>query len=120
MRDLNDERYWYIALFIFESFYSVHFRFIAGVGINCTDPYYILPLIQVIRKVSTKKYIVVYPNSGEIYEPNTKKWLNPKEAVSFEELTRDWVKAGANVIGGCCRTSPKTIERMQLSIQNLQ
>lgn len=94
-------------------------RFIVGVGINCTDPNYIVPLIREVKKASLKKFIAVYPNSGEIYDPTTKKWLNPKENVSFEELIRLWVKEGANIVGGCCRTTPKTIERMKSSLSTI-
>ena len=82
-----------------------------ALGINCTKPQYILSLISEI-KPHFKKEIVVYPNSGEDWSLIEKKWrltdqkFNAKE---FSEASRDWLQAGARLIGGCCRTNPETI-----------
>jgi len=41
---------------------------VAAVGVNCTSPEFISPLIAEIRR-GTEKPIIVYPNSGERYDP---------------------------------------------------
>jgi homocysteine S-methyltransferase len=67
---------------------------IAAIGINCAPVSVITEAVQVLR-ANTHKPIIVYPNSGESYNPETK--------------TEDWHHVGANIIGGCCRTAPHHI-----------
>lgn len=81
------------------------------VGINCSSPQYIDNLILKFRKL-TKKAIAVYPNSGEVWDGKAKRWL-PAECFgdeNFEVLVRRWHASGASLIGGCCRTTPSTIQ----------
>ena len=79
----------------------------AAVGLNCTAPQYVEDLIRVIR-CETDKPIVVYPNSGEMYDVAARKWYGT--AADFGALARRWHSAGARLIGGCCRTTPRDIE----------
>ncbi|XWS13689.1 hypothetical protein CRYUN_Cryun36dG0059500 [Craigia yunnanensis] len=47
---------------------------VVAVGINCTAPRFIHRLILSIRKV-TNKPVVIYPNSGETYDAESKQWV---------------------------------------------
>jgi len=45
---------------------------IVGVGVNCTHPEYIESLLQQLPPgVRDRKAIVVYPNSGDIWDKET-------------------------------------------------
>lgn len=88
---------------------------IFGIGINCTAPVHILPLIQRIRTVSTKR-IAVYPNSGESWMAETRSWSGTSDPHAFGDMARDWLKAGADWIGGCCRTGPDHIKAIAKSV----
>lgn len=77
-----------------------------AVGVNCTAPEYVASLIRKAAGV-TKKPVLVYPNSGETYDPVTKTWKGA--ASSYPDYAREWYEAGARMIGGCCRTTPDTI-----------
>jgi len=81
---------------------------VAAVGINCTPPEHTASLIAEIRK-ETDKPIVVYPNSGEHYDPAAKCWHSGGTGQPFEHMARDWFAQGARLIGGCCRTTPADI-----------
>ncbi|CAO2818887.1 unnamed protein product [Amaranthus hypochondriacus] len=83
---------------------------VVAVGINCTPPRFIQGLILSIRKVSTKP-IIIYPNSGETYDPIIKEWVQNSGVADedFVSYVKNWWKAGASLFGGCCRTTPKTI-----------
>jgi homocysteine S-methyltransferase len=81
---------------------------IVAIGINCTAPRYILPLILKVRAASTKQ-IAVYPNSGETWMAETRSWSGSSDPTSFGALSMAWRKAGADWIGGCCRTGPEHI-----------
>ncbi len=79
---------------------------IQGIGINCTQPKFVGPLIERIKE-RTNKAIVVYPNTGELYDDVNKIWYG--EAEAFDAYAKEWARLGARVIGGCCRTSPVNI-----------
>jgi homocysteine S-methyltransferase len=83
-------------------------RNIIAIGINCTAPRYILPLIRKIRAFSTKR-IAVYPNSGETWIAETRSWAGSSDPESFSASSAVWRDAGADWIGGCCRTGPEHI-----------
>jgi homocysteine S-methyltransferase len=81
---------------------------IIAIGVNCTAPRHILALIQAIR-ADTAKRIAVYPNSGETWVPKTRGWTGTSDPGLFGNLAATWRKAGADWIGGCCRTGPQHI-----------
>lgn len=85
---------------------------IIGVGVNCTPPAFILPLIQIAKPI-TSKVILVYPNKGEAYNAIEKVWESNESCdLSFIENAKRWLKAGVKAIGGCCRTSPAEINQL--------
>jgi homocysteine S-methyltransferase len=81
---------------------------IIAIGINCTAPRYILPLIRKIRAVTDKR-IAVYPNSGETWVSETRSWAGTSDPHAFGDMAQQWRGAGADWIGGCCRTGPEHI-----------
>ncbi|KAL8052859.1 hypothetical protein ABFX02_05G032700 [Erythranthe guttata] len=86
---------------------------VCAVGINCAPPHFVLSLIQTFKEL-TGKAIVVYPNSGEIWDGIAKRWLPSKcfDDEKFELFATKWRDAGAKLIGGCCRTTPSTVQRV--------
>jgi homocysteine S-methyltransferase len=81
---------------------------IIAIGINCTAPRYILPLIRKIRAVTDKR-IAVYPNSGETWVSESRSWAGTSDPHAFGDMAQQWRGAGADWIGGCCRTGPEHI-----------
>ncbi|KAM0908323.1 hypothetical protein ACQ4PT_015540 [Festuca glaucescens] len=93
---------------------------VGAVGINCTPPRFIHALVLSIRKV-TNKPILIYPNSGESYDPVRKEWVacSGVSNEDFVSYVRKWHEAGASLIGGCCRTSPDTIRGISKALHGL-
>ena len=85
---------------------------IVAVGINCTSPELISPLIAEARKGTTKP-ILVYPNSGERYNAGNKSWAAAPYQVNWKELSGEWARLGAAGIGGCCRVGPPQIAEIR-------
>jgi len=81
---------------------------VAAVGVNCTAPAFITGLIRAARS-ATSKPILVYPNSGEIYDAATYSWHGETSSDAFGSQAQQWYAAGARIIGGCCRTTPAHI-----------
>jgi homocysteine S-methyltransferase len=81
---------------------------IVGIGVNCTAPELIGSLIGELAKV-TSKPIIVYPNSGEQWDALHRCWQGDGRLQTFGELAVRWRSAGAQWIGGCCRTGPEHV-----------
>lgn len=89
---------------------------IVAVGVNCTSPQYISDLIRAIGRASSKP-IVVYPNSGEPWDAERRKWrTKTKEKGSWVDLGSVWVAMGAKLVGGCCRTTPAEIRALRAAL----
>ena len=85
---------------------------IAAVGVNCTPPQYIAPLLRRMRG-ETDKPLLAYPNSGEHYDASSKQWSGGPAPLGFGETARAWYAEGARLIGGCCRTGPADIRSVK-------
>ncbi|HEX5688851.1 MAG TPA: homocysteine S-methyltransferase [Roseiflexaceae bacterium] len=81
---------------------------VAALGVNCTAPQHIAGLIRAARS-ATQKPILVYPNSGEIYNAADNSWYGETSSADFGKQSQRWNAAGARIIGGCCRTTPEHI-----------
>jgi homocysteine S-methyltransferase len=77
-------------------------------GVNCTAPELIGSLIGELANV-TRKPIIVYPNSGEQWGAVHRCWQGNGQVQAFGELAGRWRSAGAQWIGGCCRTGPEHV-----------
>ncbi len=89
---------------------------IFAVGVNCTHPTFISGLIRRIKAVDQYKKIIVYPNSGELYDAGSKSWSG-KPGIPID-LVKEWIEVGADIIGGCCRIGPKEIKAIGEVIAN--
>jgi homocysteine S-methyltransferase len=85
---------------------------IVGVGVNCSAPRFIEPLLRVASRV-TDKILVSYPNSGEGWDAERKCWIAERETLDWAAAAKSWHAAGARLIGGCCRTTPETIRLLR-------
>jgi homocysteine S-methyltransferase len=84
---------------------------IIAVGLNCTAPEFAAELIARARTV-TAKPIVVYPNSGEAWDPEARRWVGRSGPTVDAPTARSWVAAGATLVGGCCRVGPDRIAEL--------
>jgi len=89
---------------------------VVAVGVNCTAPEHVASLIEQLCEITTKTEIVVYPNSGEVYDANLKTWSGTEDPVSCGIAAREWFDKGARLIGGCCRTGPLHVETMRVAL----
>ncbi|ODC04877.1 homocysteine S-methyltransferase [Terasakiispira papahanaumokuakeensis] len=90
---------------------------VAAIGVNCTALPHIESLIRAIRGACDLP-ILVYPNSGETYDPVSKTW-HPAACSDHADGPSGlrqgaplWLAAGAAGIGGCCRTGPEDIRAL--------
>lgn len=112
---------------------------ISAIGANCLPLAHAAVTLSFIRTYLNthglpELPLVVYPNSGEVYNGITKEWHEPaisrEEGASEEDLrlpttlaagAKIWKELGARLIGGCCRTRPSDIRVLRealLSVDN--
>ncbi|HEY2419280.1 MAG TPA: homocysteine S-methyltransferase [Steroidobacteraceae bacterium] len=72
------------------------FAQVISMGVNCTPPRYVVPLLRQMR-LRTNKPLLAYPQA---------------DASTFAEHGCAWYDAGARLIGGCCGTNPEDIRRL--------
>src|SRR5262249_41632205 len=89
---------------------------IITIGVNCTAPQYVLGLLNSAR-AHTHKPLVAYPNSGESWEAVHHCWLPEACEFNWAAAARNWLNAGARLIGGCCRTTPTTIRALAAALR---
>jgi homocysteine S-methyltransferase len=87
---------------------------VTAIGVNCTAPQFVAGLLRRMGS-ETDQPLLAYPNSGERYEPATKRWLDGG-GPPFATRAEEWLAAGARLIGGCCRTAPADIAAMRAAI----
>ncbi|PYC82210.1 homocysteine S-methyltransferase [Streptomyces tateyamensis] len=80
---------------------------VVAVGVNCCAPGEVGAAVRLAAAV-TGKPVVAYPNSGERWDGAG--WTG--RAAGPARYARDWVAAGARLVGGCCRVGPAQIAEL--------
>ena len=87
-----------------------------GVGINCSAPCHVTPLLESAQTNRTKKPFIVYPNS----ETCKRAWqLCSDSSQPPASYVEKWVGLGARWIGGCCHTTPEDIKQIREKMDNI-
>ena len=89
------------------------------IGLNCSSGSQdLLPTAKVLTQYSNK-YIAVQPNAGmpQLVDGKTIFFEMPE---TMAECAQSFVKAGVNIVGGCCGTTPVHIAAMKRAIKELK
>jgi homocysteine S-methyltransferase len=86
---------------------------VIATGINCSAPGDVPAAVALAADV-TGKPVVVYPNSGEVWDAAARRWTG-RPSFAPEEV-RSWAGAGAGLIGGCCRVGPAEIAALAAAV----
>ncbi len=81
---------------------------VLAVGVNCIAPELVCSLLGELR-AGTGKPLLAYPNSGERWDALKRGWTGASGLERYEELAGEWFAAGAQAVGGCCRTGPEYV-----------
>lgn len=93
---------------------------VVSVGINCIALEEVTAALTILQTL-TRKPLIVYPNSGELYDPTAKQWhKNHQHNCTFKNQLPTWLKLGAKLIGGCCQTTPKDIAEIADYLKNIK
>jgi len=90
---------------------------ITTIGLNCFSPLYVKEAYEILKN-NTEKKIILYPNSGEIYNPKEKIWNGNK--LYEDKMIKKWLSLSPDIIGGCCRVGYDEIKKMRKEIDNYE
>jgi homocysteine S-methyltransferase len=86
---------------------------VLAVGVNCVAPGLVEPLLRECRAGAPHKLLLAYPNSGDRWDPDRRRWIADSDGDDWETWAEGWLTQGAHWIGGCCRVGPETIARLR-------
>ena len=88
-------------------------------GTNCGNGFEgMIEIVKEIRKTNSDLPILVHANAGLPIEEGGK-IIYPDSPERMAELTPQLIEAGANIIGGCCGTSPEHIRAIRAVIDKI-
>lgn len=91
---------------------------IGATGANCFEINETDHVLKSFRSCTTLP-LLVYPNSGEVYDGVTKTWASPAHSHNAEPSVESWYDNGARIIGGCCRSRPLDIAKIAEQVHAL-
>ena len=86
---------------------GMHPRIVA-VGVNCTAPRHLRPLLATAHN-ATERPLIAYPNGGDRWDPETRRWVADAGGAFDPMAVAAWTALGATWLGGCCGTGPSEI-----------
>jgi 5-methyltetrahydrofolate--homocysteine methyltransferase len=86
------------------------------IGANCGNGIErMVEIVKEMRKAATKTPILVHANAG-LPQNIDGKDVFPDTPEKMGKMVKDLVKAGANIVGGCCGTTPAHIAAMKKAL----
>jgi len=85
---------------------------VVAIGINCTAPRHVASLLHHAQS-ATDTPLLGYPNRGEQWDAEAHCWRAGTGETDFAHAAEQWYRAGARLIGGCCRTTPHDIAQIK-------
>ncbi len=92
---------------------------LAGLGINCCTTADALTALRILAPLSGLP-LTAYPNSGESWDRVARQWVGNEDELSLVNSVPELIKAGARMIGGCCRVTPQHIAAIVAHTQGWQ
>ncbi|WP_075743726.1 MULTISPECIES: homocysteine S-methyltransferase [Actinoalloteichus] len=86
---------------------------VVAVGVNCASPVGVAEVVRLAAECSGKP-VVVYPDGGEVWNASERAWAGPGRFRPGD--VRDWIAAGARLVGGCCRVRPAEIAALAAEV----
>ena len=89
-----------------------------AIGANCGNgPWEMASILHEMHHVAPETPLIAKPNAG-LPERRVNETVYPVDPARFALLARDWVRADAKIIGGCCGTTPEYIAAINAELGN--
>ena len=84
---------------------------LCAIGVNCIGPELAMPVLETLLQYASAP-IIVYPNACNSWDFTTRQSSGMVGPEALAEQSRHWVRAGAQIVGGCCSTTPDHIRAL--------
>lgn len=91
---------------------------LAAVGVNCCPVPDAVAAVEVLAE-ELDLPLLACPNSGEEWDHVRRRWLPGREGADLPAAVAALARAGARLIGGCCRVGPAQIGRVAAAVEEL-
>ena len=90
---------------------------VTALGANCGQgPWDVAGIIREMREAAPGATLIAKPNAGlPVMVGGTASY--PVEPAKFAMFARDWIRAGAQIVGGCCGSTPRHIQAIRAEIR---
>jgi len=89
------------------------------IGTNCGNGFrQMIGIVKEMRKISSDIPILVHANAGLPKNVNGVD-VFPETPEMMAQLVPEIIRAGANIIGGCCGTTPEHIKAIKAAVENI-
>jgi 5-methyltetrahydrofolate--homocysteine methyltransferase len=89
-----------------------------AIGANCGNGPWDLPnILREMHRVAPEIPLIAKPNAGTP-EYRGAEIIYPVDPARFALLARDWIRADAKIIGGCCGTTPEYVATINAELGN--
>jgi homocysteine S-methyltransferase len=86
---------------------------IDAVGVNCTAPRFVLPLLSSLRSsLAVDLPLVAYPNHGAKWDGEHHCWVGPTGGLEIPAFVPEWLATGVQLLGGCCGVGTEGIREL--------
>lgn len=85
---------------------------LAAIGANCVPPRLAPAILDTFRS-ATRLPLVIYPNASNAWKMEVGKPLDELNADEFAAESPAWQAHGAQIIGGCCKTTPGHVRELK-------
>ncbi len=86
---------------------------VTAIGANCgRGPEALATILREMRRADSKIPLIAKPNTGEP-DARTGRASIPMPPPLFANWAREWIRASAKIIGGCCGTTPEHIAALK-------
>ena len=93
--------------------------YIDACGFNCgVGPGHMKKLVQSLIN-RNDKYFAVLPNAGYPQAVSGRMVFDDNNAAYFSQIMHDLAEDGADIIGGCCGTTPEYIAKLENAVKNM-
>jgi S-methylmethionine-dependent homocysteine/selenocysteine methylase len=88
-----------------------------AVGVNCLPATNALSEVKLLRRLLPPTVRVsCYANTGEQHADDDWQETDAADPARYAAYARQWIEAGATVVGGCCGTRPETIRMVARAV----
>ncbi|KAI6239336.1 Homocysteine S-methyltransferase 1 [Aphelenchoides fujianensis] len=93
---------------------------VRAIGVNCTSPECVRSLLTSAQSATNGKPFVVYPNSGEQFDCEEKKYFGDAKVGRMLDELPEWERLGVRLVGGCCRVLPEDLRKIAKRVDEIR